>query len=146
MGNKTDISGNDLLEYWEDNPDVQAILMYLESFGNPRRFTQLARRVTRKKPIITVKAGRTVAARAPPRTPDRSGLDVAVDSLSSSAACCASLVEECSSARRPGPPTRAGRLHGGGDERRGPGDPVHGFLIARRRWPGRPATRRALHG
>ncbi|PWG68266.1 hypothetical protein DF186_25465, partial [Enterococcus hirae] len=50
MGNKTDVSGNDLLEYWEDNDDGQAILMYLESFGNPRKFTQIARRVTRKKP------------------------------------------------------------------------------------------------
>jgi acyl-CoA synthetase (NDP forming) len=56
MGNKTDVSGNDLLEYWEDNPDIQAILMYLESFGNPRRFTAIARRVTRKKPIVAVKA------------------------------------------------------------------------------------------
>ena len=61
MGNKTDISGNDLLEYWEANDDVQVILMYLESFGNPRKFTQLARRITRKKPIVTVKAGRTAA-------------------------------------------------------------------------------------
>jgi acetyltransferase len=83
MGNKTDISGNDLLEYWEDNPEVQVILMYLESFGNPRKFTQLARRITRKKPIITVKAGRTPAGAraASSHTGSIVGLDVAVDSL-----------------------------------------------------------------
>jgi len=83
MGNKTDVSGNDLLEYWEDDPRVQAILMYLESFGNPRRFTQIARRVTRKKPIITVKAGRTAAGAraASSHTGSIVGLDVAAGSL-----------------------------------------------------------------
>ena len=83
MGNKTDVSGNDLLECWEDNPDVQAILMYLESFGNPRRFTTIARRVTRKKPIVAVKAGRTVqgARAASSHTGSIVGLDVASDTL-----------------------------------------------------------------
>jgi acetyl coenzyme A synthetase (ADP forming)-like protein len=61
MGNKADVTGNDLLEYWEHNQDIQVMLMYLESFGNPRRFTTLARRITRTKPILTVKAGRTAA-------------------------------------------------------------------------------------
>ncbi|MFC2172927.1 acetate--CoA ligase family protein [Acidobacteriota bacterium] len=61
MGNKTDISGNDLLEYWEKDPSVKVILMYLESFGNPRRFTTVARRITPKKPIIIIKAGKTPA-------------------------------------------------------------------------------------
>ena len=59
MGNKTDVSGNDLLDYWEHDPDVKLILMYLESFGNPARFLQLARRISRVKPILTVKSGRT---------------------------------------------------------------------------------------
>ncbi len=83
MGNKTDISGNDLLEYWEDNPDIQAILMYLESFGNPRRFTTIARRVTRKKPIVAVKAGRTAqgARAASSHTGSIVGLDTASDTL-----------------------------------------------------------------
>jgi acetyl coenzyme A synthetase (ADP forming)-like protein len=83
MGNKTDVSGNDLIEYWEHNDDVQAILMYLESFGNPRRFTEIARRVTRKKPIITVKAGRTPAGAraASSHTGSIVGLDIATDSL-----------------------------------------------------------------
>jgi acetyltransferase len=83
MGNKTDISGNDMLEYWETNDDVQVILMYLESFGSPRRFTQLARRITRKKPIITVKAGRTAAGAraATSHTGSIVGLDIATESL-----------------------------------------------------------------
>ena len=61
MGNKTDVSGNDLLEYWEHDPDVRLILMYLESFDEPGRFAQLARRISRRKPILTVKAGRSEA-------------------------------------------------------------------------------------
>jgi acetyltransferase len=83
MGNKTDITGNDLLEYWERNDDVQAILMYLESFGNPRRFKPLARRITRKKPILTVKAGRTAAGAraASSHTGSIVGLDIATESL-----------------------------------------------------------------
>lgn len=83
-GNKTDVSGNDLLEYWEDDPSVEVILMYLESFGNPRRFTQIARRVTRKKPIITVKAGRTAAGARAATSHTGSmvaGLDIATESL-----------------------------------------------------------------
>jgi acetyl coenzyme A synthetase (ADP forming)-like protein len=61
VGNKPDVSGNDLLEYWERDPSTKVILMYLENFGNPRRFTHIARRVTRTKPIVVVKSGRTVA-------------------------------------------------------------------------------------
>jgi acetyl coenzyme A synthetase (ADP forming)-like protein len=59
MGNKADVSGNDLLELWEDDPQTRVIAMYLESFGNPRRFTEIAKRVSRKKPILVVKSGRT---------------------------------------------------------------------------------------
>ncbi len=61
VGNKVDVSGNDLLQYWEEDPDTDVILMYLESFGNPRRFARIARRVSRRKPIVAVKAGRTGA-------------------------------------------------------------------------------------
>lgn len=57
VGNKADVSGNDLLQYWEDDPDTDLILLYLESFGNPRRFARLARRVGRRKPILAVKGG-----------------------------------------------------------------------------------------
>ncbi|HKY33781.1 MAG TPA: acetate--CoA ligase family protein [Candidatus Polarisedimenticolia bacterium] len=82
-GNKADISGNDLLEHWEDDPAVSIILMYLESFGNPAKFTRIARRITRKKPILAVKAGRSAAgARAAgTHTGSLAGLDVAVESL-----------------------------------------------------------------
>jgi acetyl coenzyme A synthetase (ADP forming)-like protein len=63
IGNKTDISSNDLLQYWETDADTSVILLYLESFGNPRRFGQLARRIGAHKPIVAVKAGRTRAGR-----------------------------------------------------------------------------------
>jgi len=83
MGNKTDISGNDLLEAWEDDPRVNVILMYLESFGNPARFATITRRVTRKKPILAVKSGRSPAgARAAfSHTGALAGAEVAVDTL-----------------------------------------------------------------
>jgi succinyl-CoA synthetase alpha subunit/GNAT superfamily N-acetyltransferase len=63
VGNKADVSGNDLLEYWEVDPDTNVILLYLESFGNPRRFARIARRVSRTKPIVAVKAGPYARAR-----------------------------------------------------------------------------------
>jgi len=83
VGNKTDISGNDLLEYWEDDPNVSMILLYLESFGNPKKFTQLARRITRTKPILTVKSGRSAsgARAAGTHTGALAGLDIAVETL-----------------------------------------------------------------
>jgi acetyl coenzyme A synthetase (ADP forming)-like protein len=57
IGNKADVSTNDLLEWWEDDPETDAVLLYVESFGNPRRFGQLARRVARRKPILALKSG-----------------------------------------------------------------------------------------
>jgi len=83
MGNKADVSGNDLIEAWEDDPRVNVILMYLESFGNPERFAAITRRVTRKKPILAVKSGRTAAgARAAfSHTGALAGAEVAVDTL-----------------------------------------------------------------
>ena len=63
LGNKADASGNDLIQYGESDPDTSVILLYLESFGNPRRFAQLAPRVGRRKPIVVVKAGRTPAGK-----------------------------------------------------------------------------------
>ncbi len=58
VGNKADVSGNDLLQYWESDERTDVVLLYLESFGNPRKFTRLARRVSRVKPIVVVKTGR----------------------------------------------------------------------------------------
>ncbi len=84
MGNKADISGNDLLNYWESDPNTDVILLYLESFGNPRKFSRIARRVGRKKPIVAVKSGRSAAgARA---TASHTGAllaasDITVDAL-----------------------------------------------------------------
>lgn len=84
VGNKADISGNDLLRYWESDDRTDVILLYLESFGNPKKFGQIARRVGRKKPIVVVKSGRSKAgARA---TSSHTGAllaasDVTVDAL-----------------------------------------------------------------
>ncbi|SHF37927.1 Acyl-CoA synthetase (NDP forming) [Streptoalloteichus hindustanus] len=57
-GNRADVSGNDLLQYWETDPATDVVLLYLESFGNPRKFARLARRLGRSKPIVAVKSGR----------------------------------------------------------------------------------------
>ncbi len=83
VGNKADVSSNDLLEYWEDDPHTRVILLYLESFGNPRRFARLARRVGRSKPIIALKAGRTRAGSraAGSHTAALAASDLAVDAL-----------------------------------------------------------------
>jgi acyl-CoA synthetase (NDP forming)/RimJ/RimL family protein N-acetyltransferase len=62
-GNRADVSGNDLLQYWEDDPDTDIALLHLESFGNPRKFARLARRLGRRKPIVAVSSGGAVAAR-----------------------------------------------------------------------------------
>ncbi len=61
MGNKADISSNDLLTYWEQDPATDVVLLYMESFGNPRRFAQIAPRVARTKPVLAVKSGRSMA-------------------------------------------------------------------------------------
>lgn len=61
VGNRADVSSNDLLQYWEQDKATGVILLYLESFGNPRRFARIARRVSAKKPIAAVKSGNTAA-------------------------------------------------------------------------------------
>ena len=83
VGNKTDVSGNDLLQYWADDPRTDVILLYLESFGNPRRFGQIARRVAQKKPIVAVKAGRSRAGAraASSHTGALAASDAVVDAL-----------------------------------------------------------------
>ena len=58
-GNRADVSGNDLLQYWEEDEDTEVVLLYLESIGNPRKFSRLARRVSQRKPVIAVKSGRS---------------------------------------------------------------------------------------
>jgi acyl-CoA synthetase (NDP forming)/GNAT superfamily N-acetyltransferase len=56
-GNRADVSGNDLLQYWEEDPATDVVMLYLESIGNPRKFSRLARRVARSKPVAVVKSG-----------------------------------------------------------------------------------------
>ena len=83
IGNKADVSSNDLLEYWEEDDATRVILLYLESFGNPRRFARLAKRIARTKPIVAVKAGRTRAGSraAGSHTAALAANDAAVDAL-----------------------------------------------------------------
>jgi acetyltransferase len=83
LGNKADVSANDILEDLEHDENTDIILMYLESFGNPRKFTNIVRRISKIKPIIAVKAGRTLAGAqaASSHTGALAGMDVAVDAL-----------------------------------------------------------------
>ncbi len=83
VGNKPDVSGNDLLEYWGRDDGCRTILMYLESIGNPRRFAEITRRLTKKKPVFVVKAGRTAAGAraASSHTAALAGTDLAADVL-----------------------------------------------------------------
>jgi acetyl coenzyme A synthetase (ADP forming)-like protein len=83
VGNKTNVSGNDLLLYWEEDPRTEIILLYLENFGDPRRFTEIARRLTRKKPVVAVKAGRSRsgAAAASSHTGSLAGSEIATAAL-----------------------------------------------------------------
>ena len=102
MGDKADLSGNDFMEYWEQDPDTAVLLLYLESFGNPRRFGRIARRITKDKPIVAVKSGRTAAGQRAASSHTGALLaasDVTVDALFEHAG-------------------RAARRDGGGDVRR----------------------------
>jgi acetyl coenzyme A synthetase (ADP forming)-like protein len=83
IGNKADVSGNDLLQYWEADARTRVILLYLESLGNPRRFARIARRVARVKPIVCVKAGRTASGRraAGSHTAAIAGEELSMDAL-----------------------------------------------------------------
>jgi acyl-CoA synthetase (NDP forming) len=83
VGNKADVSGNDLLEYWKDDPGTGLILFYIESFGNPQRFVELAREISRRKPIAVVKSGRTEAGAraAASHTGALAQTDLATDAL-----------------------------------------------------------------
>ncbi|WP_461029150.1 GNAT family N-acetyltransferase, partial [Streptomyces sparsus] len=76
-GNRADVSGNDVLQYWDDDPDTDVALMYLESIGNPRKFTRLVKRTAMRKPVVVVKGARHSGSAPPPghavptsRTPD----------------------------------------------------------------------------
>jgi acetate---CoA ligase (ADP-forming) len=87
VGNKADVSSNDLLEWWEDDDASELVLLYLESFGNPGKFSRLARRVARRKPILALKSGTTGAGAraASSHTAALAGSDAAVEALFSQA-------------------------------------------------------------
>jgi acetyl coenzyme A synthetase (ADP forming)-like protein len=87
IGNKADVSSNDLLEWWEEDEATDVVLLYLESFGNPRKFAQVAGRLARRKPIIALKAGtsRAGARAASSHTAALAGSDAAVEALFRSA-------------------------------------------------------------
>jgi acetyl coenzyme A synthetase (ADP forming)-like protein len=83
VGNKADVSSNDLLEWWQDDEASDVVVLYLESFGNPRKFSRVAQRVARKKPILALKAGSTRAGAkaASSHTAALAGSETAVDAL-----------------------------------------------------------------
>ncbi len=83
IGNKADVSSNDLLEWWEDDDETGLVVLYLESFGNPRAFARIARRVARRKPILALKGGTTRAGirAAGSHTAALAGSDAAADAL-----------------------------------------------------------------
>jgi acetate---CoA ligase (ADP-forming) len=83
VGNKADVSGNDLLSFWREDPRTDVVALYLESFGNPRKFARLAPAVGKRKPIVAVKAGRSAAGSraASSHSASLACLDVAVDAL-----------------------------------------------------------------
>jgi acetyl coenzyme A synthetase (ADP forming)-like protein len=83
IGNKADVSSNDLLEWWEDDDATELVLLYLESFGNPQKFARLARRVARRKPILALKSGSTEAGAraASSHTAALASSDTAVEAL-----------------------------------------------------------------
>jgi acetate---CoA ligase (ADP-forming) len=83
IGNKADVSSNDLLEWWEEDDGTALVLLYVESFGNPRKFARLARRVARRKPILALKSGTTAAGAraASSHTAALAGSEAAVDAL-----------------------------------------------------------------
>jgi acetyl coenzyme A synthetase (ADP forming)-like protein len=83
VGNKADVSGNDLLSYWAEDPTTKVIVLYLESFGNPRKFARIAPEIARDKPIVAIKAGRSSAGKraASSHSAALASLEVAVDAL-----------------------------------------------------------------
>lgn len=83
IGSKIDVSGNDLIQYWSEDKRTDVILLYLESFGNPRRFARLTKNIGTKKPIIVVKGGRSEGGRkaASAQTTSLSSHDIATEAL-----------------------------------------------------------------
>ncbi|MFD4457738.1 GNAT family N-acetyltransferase [Nocardia sp. NPDC058480] len=151
-GNRADVSGNDLLQYWDTAADTEVILLYLESFGNPRKFSRLARRVARGKPIVAVSSGRLAAGADMDRTVVRdlfgqAGI-IQVDSISELFDCAALL------ACQPLPKGPRVAVVGNSaalnwlaiDAARGEGLHVYRPVTARDRGPGARPTEHGVHG
>ncbi|HEY4175460.1 MAG TPA: acetate--CoA ligase family protein [Kofleriaceae bacterium] len=83
IGNRADVSTNDLLAYWQHEPHTRVIALYLESFGNPHAFARLAPQVSREKPIVAVKSGRSAAGTraASSHSASLASLDIGIDAL-----------------------------------------------------------------
>lgn len=83
IGNKADVNGETLLEYWENDKQTEQILLYLESITDPQNFSKIAKRVTKKKPVLMIKSGRSAAgaSAASSHTGSLAGADVAADAL-----------------------------------------------------------------
>ena len=131
VGNKADVSGNDLLLAWEDDPQTDVITLYVESFGNPKKFSRIARRIGRSKPIIAVKSGRTSAGSraASSHTGALASSDVAVQALFRQAGVIrVDTIEELFDCRQPARQPADPRGLEGGDrhQRRRTGDPRRG--------------------
>jgi acyl-CoA synthetase (NDP forming)/RimJ/RimL family protein N-acetyltransferase len=84
-GNRADVSGNDLLQYWEEDAATDVVLLYLESFGNPRKFARLARRISARKPVVVVRSGRSAPPPAGHRVPSLAVAPAVEDALFSQA-------------------------------------------------------------
>ena len=122
-GNRADVSGNDLLQYWATDPATEVVLLHLESFGNPRKFARLARSVGRTKPVVAVKSGRHVQV-----TRGLAGTSVAVPEQSVAALFASAGVIRVETVAQmfdvgaaAGPPAAAGG-QAGGDRRQLDGD------------------------
>ena len=83
VGNKADVNAMDLLEYWDEDAGTSLFAMYLESFGDPRRFTELSKRISRRKPIVVVKSGTSAAGAraASSHTGSLAGVEAASEAL-----------------------------------------------------------------
>ena len=127
VGNTADLTPNDLLLYWDEDPGTDVVLAYLESVPDPRRFTRIARRISRHKPIVAVKAGRTGAGRraASSHTAALAAGETAVEALFHQAGVirAGTLEEMFDIVAVINAADARGTAGGGADQRRRPGHP-----------------------
>jgi acyl-CoA synthetase (NDP forming) len=147
LGDKADLSGNDMLQYWEQDGATGVVALYLESFGNPRKFGRVARRVARAKPVLVVKAGRTSAGAR--RAASHTGaLLAAADASTEAPACSAATGSTTCSTPPPCSPSSRSRAAGASGSWPTPAGrrscaPTRAWTPPSRspRWPSRPGRR-----